>query len=84
MVLGLRWFPCSAIGAAAALISAADQVWLYCITFRAICLADFESAEIFLLESSFSLAIKKGVSRRILLWPECNDRISENADISTV
>ena len=52
MVFGLRWFPCSAIGAAAALISAADQVWLYCITFGTICLADFESVEIFCLTIS--------------------------------
>ena len=41
------WPPFPAIRAAAALISAADQVWLYCITFRSICLADFESVEIF-------------------------------------
>ena len=41
------WPPFPAIGAAAALISAADQVWLYCITFGTICLADFESVEIF-------------------------------------
>ena len=41
------WLPLSTISAAAALISAADQVWLYCITFRSICLADFESVEIF-------------------------------------
>ena len=52
MVLGLRWFPRSAIRAAAALISAADQVRLYCITLRSICLANFKGVEILYLISS--------------------------------
>ena len=47
------------LAAATAFISAANQVWFYCITFGAICLADFEGIEIFLLASSFHLAIKK-------------------------
>ena len=78
------WTPLSTISATAALVSAADQVWLYCITFGTICLANFENVKVFLLARSFNLVIKNGVSRRILRWSECNDRIWRNPVKSTV
>ncbi len=48
--IGIR-FPLSTIGAAAALEGASNPERFYCITFRAICPADFEGFKIFICKS---------------------------------